>query len=79
VGQAFVVRVRVVPPKKSSSKKSSASSFRNLTLQSREARGAAQNQWTALAAVHQKNSKTDLVSTMVLVYTSALTYFSRNC
>ena len=31
----------------------------NLTLQSREARGVAQNQWTSLCEVHQKKSETD--------------------
>ena len=53
------------PPKKSSLQKIFGFRLFNLTLQSREARGVAQNQWTALAAVHQKNSVSSSVSTMV--------------
>ena len=37
----------------------------NLTLQAREARGAAQNQWTSLGEVHWKNPNLDLVATTV--------------
>ena len=51
-----------LPSKKTSLQKIFGS---NLTLQSRETRGVAQNQWTALTAVHQKNSISSSVSTMV--------------
>ena len=32
----------------------------NLTLHDREAVGVAENQWAAIEATHQKNSKTDV-------------------
>jgi site-specific DNA recombinase len=52
-----------LPSKKTSLQKIFGS---NLTLQSREARGVAQNQWTSLCEVHQKNLVSSSVSTMVL-------------
>jgi len=51
-----------LPSKKTSLQKIFGS---NLTLQSREARGVAQNQWTSLCEVHQKNLISSSVSTMV--------------
>ena len=51
-----------LPAKKSSLQKIFGS---NLTLQSREARGVAQNQWTSLCEVQNNMDKTDLVSTYV--------------
>ena len=51
-----------IPSKKSSLQKIFGS---NLTLQAREARGAAQNQWTSLGEVHWKNPNLDLVATTV--------------
>jgi hypothetical protein len=63
---------------KSSLQKSSASYFFNLTLQAREARGAAQNQWTSLGEVHWKNPNLDLVATAVATYYRAQTFFSKN-
>ena len=46
-----ILKTTTSPPKKPPSKKIFGS---NLTLQSREARGVAQNQWTSLCEVHQK-------------------------
>ena len=51
-----------IPSKKSSLQKIFGS---NLTLHAREARGAAQNQWTSLGEVHWKNPNLDLVATTV--------------
>ena len=57
-----IIKTDDLPSKKSSLRKIFGS---NLVLQSREARGVAQNQWTALGAVHQKKSESDVVSMCV--------------
>ena len=50
----------------------------NLTLQSREARGVAQNQWASFAEAHQNFSNSTSVLLMVSIYNSIRTYFSKN-
>lgn len=57
-----ILKTDDLPSKKTSLQKIFGS---NLTLQAREARGVAQNQWTSHREVHQKNSVSSSVSTMV--------------
>jgi len=52
--------------------------FFNLTLQAREARGAAQNQWTSLVGSPLKNPNLDFVATSVATYYRARTFFTKN-
>jgi len=50
----------------------------NLTLHAREARGVAENPWFSLAHTKENASEKNLVSSVVALYHSARTYFSRN-
>jgi hypothetical protein len=77
-GQVLYSCVFDLPSKKSSLQKIFGFRILNLTLQSREARGVPQNAWFSLAHAKENASEKNLISTMVSLYTSARTHFSRN-
>jgi len=54
------------------------SSFSNLTLKSREARGIPKNQWLSLANAKENLNNSDLSTLLVGLYADLLTYFTKN-
>jgi len=79
LGQVLYLKVFDLPSKKISLQKIFGFVFFNLSLQTREARGVAQNQWASHSEAQNNFPKSDLMSICVAKYTFARTYFTKNC
>ena len=77
-GKRYIFRLRPPLQKNLPSKKSLVSSFSNLTLKSREARGIPKNQWLSLANAKENSEKLSLSTVLVRLYADVRTHSTRN-
>ena len=78
VGASGISSVFDLPSKKSSLQKSSDLYFVNLTLQTREARGIALDQWAELRSARQKIGKMETCLILECLLKHVRTHFTRN-